>query len=112
MFAKKFHLAPDELKPIAVGYGACIASDRITVDGAPAGYCYREAGEDVDSGWRFFAGDESEAYAENPGNFAFYDINTIANYDPSIVVLIESPVGSMFERDSMGQWTRVPSDEL
>lgn len=57
----------------------------------------------MDSGWRFFAGDESEAYAENPGNFAFHDINTIANYDPGIVVVIESPVGSVFERDGMGQ---------
>lgn len=66
----------------------------------------------MDSGWRFFAGDESEAYAENPGNFAFHDINTIANYDPRIVVVIESPVGSVFERDGMGQWTRVPSYEL
>ncbi|MCC8361803.1 DUF2185 domain-containing protein [Lysobacter sp. A6] len=34
-----------------------MASDRITVDDAKVGYCYREDPEDsVDSGWRFFAG--------------------------------------------------------
>ena len=109
---KKFRVAPGDMKPVAIGYGACIASDRITVDGVPVGYCYREATEDaVDSGWRFFAGDESEEYADNPDNFAFYDINTITNCDPSIALVIESPVGSMFERDGLGHWVRVRLDD-
>ncbi len=41
----------------------CIATDRITVDGLPVGYMYREKPEEgnpfegYDSGWRFTAGD-------------------------------------------------------
>ena len=44
----------------------CIATDRITVDGLPVGYMYREKPEEgdpferYDSGWRFTAGDESD----------------------------------------------------
>jgi hypothetical protein len=41
MQPKKFRLAAESFKQIAVGHGACYATDRITVDGAPVGYCYR-----------------------------------------------------------------------
>jgi hypothetical protein len=61
---KRFHLSPSELRPLAVGYGACIASDHITVDGKRVGYMYREKPDGPpDSGWRFFSGEESQAYA-------------------------------------------------
>src|SRR5690606_13003593 len=92
------------MRQIAIGYGAAYASNRVTVDRARVGYCYREEpGSDVDSGWRFFAGDESQEYADNPDNFALYDINTIANYDPDITAILESPIGSSFERNGLGQ---------
>lgn len=104
MRPKTFHLSAEQIKPIAIGYGSCFASDRITVDGARVGYCYREEPDGVtDNGWRFFAGDESQAYADDPENFAIYDVNTIANYDPSITTILEAPVGSAFERNSSGQ---------
>jgi len=96
---KTFRLRADEIVPIAVGYGACIASDRITVDGMPVGYCYRELPDnDVDSGWRFLAGDESPEYMDDASKHAFYDINTIANYDRSIVLIISEPAPCQFER--------------
>lgn len=107
-----FRLSAEEIKPIAVGFGACYASNRITVDGALVGYCYKEEPDGVtDSGWRFFAGDESQAYSDNPGNFAIYDINTIANYDPSIAAVLEAPEGSAFERDLDGRLVAVRADE-
>jgi hypothetical protein len=96
---KHYKLTAEQLLPIAQGHGACIASDKITVDGAPVGFMYREeAIHGDDSGWRFFAGTESDAYMATPSNHAFYDCNTIANYDRSIVPYLESPIGSMFER--------------
>ena len=65
--SKKFRLRPHQIRPVATGRGACIATDRITVDGHPVCYAYREAPDfDVDSGWRFFAGDESQEYVDNP----------------------------------------------
>jgi len=109
---KNFHLAADLIKPIAVGYGACYATDRITVDGKLVGYCYREEPDnDLDSGWRFFAGDESQDYVDNPDNLAIYDINTIANYDPDITAFLEAPSGSTFERNHAGQFVVVRTED-
>ncbi|KAF0812273.1 hypothetical protein IGB42_03263 [Andreprevotia sp. IGB-42] len=97
--AKHFKLAPHELKPLVEGYGDCFATDRILVDGAPVGFMYREEPEDKeDSGWRFLAGDESDEYMDNPKYLGVYKTNTLANYDPTIVALLDSPVGSAFER--------------
>ena len=98
---KKFYKDGSDFRPIAVGYGSCIATDRITVDGLAVGYMYREQPENkYDSGWRFFAGDESDEYANNPGNLEIYDVNTIANYDPAITEFLEAPAGSCFVREN------------
>lgn len=98
---KTFRIPAHEIKPLAAGFGSCIASDRITVDGMKVGYMYREAPDDrIDSGWRFFAGDESDEYSADPNHFAIYDVNTIANYDPSIIACLESPPPCAFERDA------------
>ena len=108
MSSKPFRLQPEQLRPIAVGYGAVIATDRIMKDGARIGYCYREHPDSaVDSSWRFFAGDETQAYGDDPTHLAYYDLNTIANYDPDIVTIIESGVGEAFERDASGQWVAI-----
>jgi hypothetical protein len=99
--AKTFRIPAEEIKPLAAGFGSCLASDRITVDGMRVGYMYREyADDDADSGWRFFAGDESEEYSADPEHFAIYDVNTIANYDPTIIVWLETSPPCAFERDA------------
>jgi len=96
---KRFRLSKDEIKPLAVGYGACIASDKITVDGHPVRFMYREEPDNaVDSGWRFFSGYEDDAYMSDPNNHAIYEVNTIANYDPSIVPFLDALEGSAFEK--------------
>jgi hypothetical protein len=97
--AKRYKLSADALRPIAEGHGACIASDQITVDGNPVRFMYREAAiHAVDSGWRFLSGLESDAYMREASNHAFYDCNTIANYDRTIVPYLEAPIGSVFEK--------------
>jgi hypothetical protein len=107
---KQFRLAADQIKSVATGHGSCIATDRITVDGCRVGYMYREgADRPHDSGWCFMAGDESDDYIDNAENFEIYDVNTIANYDPDIVPLLDSPPGSAFERDAdTGHFEQVP----
>lgn len=96
---RQFRLSKDQIKPLAEGYGGCIATDKITVEGHPVRFMYREAPDnDVDSGWRFMSGLEDDAYMDNPANHAIYDVNTIANYDPSIVPLLDAPEGSAFEK--------------
>mgnify|MGYP002784937675 CR=1 FL=1 len=102
---KRFRLSPEEIRPIAQGYGACIASDRITVYGQRVGFMYRESPDGPnDSGWRFFSGDESQEYADEPGNFAIYDVNTIANYDESIVPFLSAAAGKAYARGADGKF--------
>ena len=97
---KQFRLRADQIKPLAPDRGGAIASDRITVDGRPVGYMYRSAPRDrFDSGWVFLAGDESEAYMDEPSHHAIYDVNTIANYDPAIIPHLDAPTGKAFFRD-------------
>jgi hypothetical protein len=109
---RKFRLRADQIKPVAVGYGGCFATDMITVDGCGVSFMYRQEPEfKVDSGWRFFAGLESQEYLDNPDNITIYDVNTIANYDPDIIPLLEAPVGSAFERDgTTGEFVEMEFD--
>ena len=95
-----FFLPFEAIRALAPGRGLCFATDRITVEGYPVGYMYRENPDHpTDSGWRFLAGDESQAYISNPDNLALYDVNIIANYDHEIIPMLDAPRGSAFERD-------------
>jgi hypothetical protein len=96
---KRFAKTAGDFKPLACGYGAGFATDRITVDGMRVRFMYREKPDNsIDSGWRFMAGDETDDYMNNAANHGIYDINTIANYDPDIVPHLDAPEGSAFER--------------
>ena len=100
MSAKNFFLKADQIKPLAQGLGGCIATDRIVVDGRPVGYMYREEPKhNLDSGWRFFAGDEQQDYIDDLNHSGVYDVNTIANYDPQIIPFLKQPLGAAFIRD-------------
>src|SRR5437763_15518824 len=104
---KAFKLAASQIRQVAVGFGSCLASDRITVGGCPVCFMYREVPDSSgDSGWRFFSGDETQEYADNPANFALYDVNTIANYDPGITEFLEAPPGSAFGRKARGEFVQ------
>jgi len=101
--SKEFKLLAEQIQQLAPGRGAAICTDRITVDGCPVGYLYRaEPDWEQDSGWVFTAGDESEAYMDDASNLAFYNVNTVANYDPEIIPLLDAPVGSAFYRTENG----------
>jgi hypothetical protein len=49
--------------------------------------------------WQFFAGDETEAFVDDPENIRVFSLNTIANHDPSVVPYLTAPVGSVWVRD-------------
>jgi len=76
------------------------------VDGAPVGYCWREepdSGDEAwDSGWRFTAGDESDAYMDDPDRSGVYALNTICNYDPDVIPLLDSETGTAWSRGEDG----------
>jgi hypothetical protein len=109
--AKQFKLSKEQIKRLVPHDGGCMASDRITVDGRPVGFMYREApAHHADTGWRFLAGDESDEYMAESSNHNIYAVNTIANYDPSIIPLLGSPEGSAFERTA-GSSRLVPVED-
>lgn len=97
---KQFLLKKENIKPlIKLGF-SCIASDRITVDGKKIGYMYREnPTSEFDTGWRFFAGDEDEQYTDSFSNFEIYELNTICNYDETIIPYLISEIGASFEKE-------------
>ena len=103
---RQYYVKADNMKnllPDWDGANGCIATNRITVEGCKVGYCYREKPDgDWDSGWRFNAGDESDAYMDDPNNSGIYGLNTICNDDPDIISLLQAPVNSAFERDENG----------
>jgi hypothetical protein len=97
---KNFKLSTEQIQPLTEGHGGCIATDMITVEGRRVHFMYREPPHnDLDSGWRFTAGLESEEYMDDPDNHEVHDVNTIANYDRDIVEFLNAPIGSAFERD-------------
>ena len=108
---RDYHVKAEDVKhllPDWKGADGCIATNRITVEGCKVGYCYREKPDgDWDSGWRFTAGDESEAYMDDPNNAGIYKLNTICNDDPNIIPLLNTPAPCAFERDENGVFQQI-----
>lgn len=102
---KEYKLSKNQIQPLAEGYGFCVVSDQITVEGEPVGYAYREEPEDKDdSGWRFLSGSESDAYIDNTKNFSIFDVNVVANYDGSIIPLLDALPGAEFDKGENGEF--------
>ena len=108
---RNYHVKAEDVKhllPDWRGADGCIATNRITVEGYKVGYCYREEPDGGwDSGWRFTAGDESEAYMDDPNNAGIYKLNTICNDDPDIILLLNTPAPCAFERDENGVFQQI-----
>ena len=108
---RDYHVKAEDVKSLLPdwrGADGCIATNRITVEGCKVGYCYREKPDgDWDSGWRFTAGDESEAYMDDPNNAGIYKLNTICNDDPDIIPLLNTPAPCAFERDENGVFQQI-----
>jgi hypothetical protein len=97
--AKKLHLPEDQIQPLVTDMGNCLATDHVTVKGKPVRFMYREEPWNADdSGWRFLSGNESDDEMEDPTNHGLYPVNTIANLDPSVIPLLQQPVGCAFEK--------------
>ena len=108
---RDYYVKAEDMKnllPDWEGADGCIATNRITMEGYKVGYCYRENPDGGwDSGWRFTAGDESEAYMDDPNNAGIYKLNTICNDDPDIIPLLNTPAPCAFERDENGVFQQI-----
>lgn len=104
---KQLHLPGGQIRPLLEnwqGPRGCFATDGIMVRGEKVDFCFREqpmpGDENWDSGWRFFT--EAESTADAPRDYGFYDLNTVCNYDPELLPLLDSPYGTSFERRQGG----------
>ena len=108
---RNYHVNAEDVKHLLLDWAdadGCIATNRITVEGCKVGYCYREEPNGGwDSGWRFTAGDESEAYMDDPNNAGIYKLNTICNDDSDIIPLLHMPAPCAFERDGNGVFQQI-----
>jgi hypothetical protein len=87
----------DGLEPFA---NRCLVSRKVLDEGQPVGYLYREEPDmEEDSGWRIFAGDESDEYLENSDNIEFVSLGAVLNRDDSFLHLLGAPAESFFARD-------------
>ena len=95
--AKNFKIPREQLKTFVRNKGMCIAPDTVLVDGIPVALIYRVMPSSLyDSGWRFFTGTESDDYLANSRCNGVYDLNTVVNYCPDTLSLLDSPPYSAF----------------
>ncbi|MCP1771699.1 hypothetical protein J2T38_000499 [Neisseria perflava] len=93
---------------LAVALNRCIATKTVSEQGDPVGFLYREAPVfEHDSGWRFFSGDETDEYTDNPDNFTVCSMSDITKNNPDIVALLTKPEGSAWELNEEGGFQAV-----
>lgn len=85
------------------GNPGCIVSKRAIEEGN-IGYMYRDepAENFPDSGWRFFVGDETEEYVNDPDHAAIYGLNTICNLEPAVMAFLHAGAGRRFGKHEKG----------
>ena len=105
---KNFKIKKEDIKKIIDDNSACIVSNEILINGKSVGYMYREKPSESynDSGWRFFAGDETKEFCDNPDNFSIVELNTLCNYDGSVVKKLSSDIGTAYKRNKRGYFVK------
>jgi hypothetical protein len=90
-----------------------LASSRVFEDGQCVRFMYREEPDrEQDSGWRVFAGGESDDYANDPANVSVVPLRELLERDHALEDLFREPVGSVFERRSCADAFSVVADWL
>ena len=87
--------------PHILQYG-CIVSNKVCIDGMRIRYMkhYQPTSHVPDSGWVVLSGFENDAYMDNIENHTIFSLNTVVNHDPSILKILEKPVGTAWERSA------------
>ena len=86
-----------------------VLATKMLVDGKKkVRYMYREEPDNAeDSGWRFFCGEEDNAYIAAPENIGIYDISTVVGLDNGILPYLELPAGTALACGERGYFKRV-----
>jgi len=78
----------------------CVVTEVITSEGKAVGYMYRDDPvSDIDSGWRFLTGHESEAYMEQPLHYITKPVSWVLEHHPKVAPHLGAEVGEAFALD-------------
>lgn len=89
---------PAALPNIGVYSSLCFVSKLVLEAGEPVTYMYRETPtNDDDSGWRFFSGQESQEYLDDPANILVCPVAFVAEHTTEVVPLLLNEPGAEFE---------------
>ncbi|WP_340199623.1 DUF2185 domain-containing protein [Ascidiimonas sp. W6] len=95
-------------------FDRCFATNKILYENAPINYFYREKPLEkdekkdyIDTGWRFLSGDESKEYMSNLDNISLVSIGAVLSNDDSFIHLLESEIGTSFERNEQGEFEKI-----
>lgn len=80
-------------------FGYVLATKMLVDNKRKVRFMYREEAKGADSGWRFFCGDEDQAYIDNSDNVGMYNIETILNIDKDISPYLSALKGTVLERE-------------
>lgn len=85
-----------ELASVYPGEPECFVTKAALENGIE--YMYRDdpSPDNPDSGWRFFHGDETEEYVNDPQNVRAVSLNTICNLCPTLLAFLEAPAKSAY----------------
>lgn len=81
----------------------CLVTKKVLYEGQKIEYLYREESQGelkdgiFDSGWRIFAGIETQEYLDDANNSQFVSLGAILSQDDSIIDLLDAPIGTEFE---------------
>lgn len=91
----------------------CLVTNKVLRDGEKVAILYREEPQAPhDSGWRLLAGTESDSYVNDADNVHFVSLGAVLNRDDAFIDLLDSPVGSAFQRNpETGAFDSVGDDE-
>ncbi|OYO02913.1 hypothetical protein B0O41_4203 [Propionibacteriaceae bacterium ES.041] len=77
------------------GAGAAIASKLVLSQQSPLKWAVRENPiEPPDTGWRFFALDDTDETLNDPANMQVVDYNAVCEIEPAVIGIYNLPVGS------------------
>ena len=86
------------LPNVGIFSSLCFVSKLVLEEDQPVAYMYRETPDDADdSGWRFFAGTESQEYVDDPANLLVCPVAFVAEHSPEIVPWLLSEPGAALE---------------
>ncbi|MCO6391954.1 DUF2185 domain-containing protein [Aliihoeflea aestuarii] len=90
------------------GVGGCIASRLVASGEEPIRFFYRdEPVDEVDTGWCFLSGIETDEEMEDPDSQVILDLRSAVELEPAILPFLDAPTGSAFERGEGGDFERV-----